>query len=200
MKKTKDNIEKMKCESLTAVKTGSFNEQIKSKKAITLVALVVTIVVLILLAGVSINLVIGNNGLMQKALKAKKDMEQAAKEEQEGLSALEERLNSLNTANAPVLLTGMTPIKFTMPTDSKMGEIIETTADDADWYSYGVKAEEKKWANAKTQDGSMWVWIPRFAYRVDKDKQVIDVVFLQGTTDNYFDENGELQTAKRQKA
>ena len=137
---------------------------------------------------------------MQKALKAKKDMEQAAKEEQEGLSALEEKLNSLNTANAPVLLTGMTPIKFTMPTEDKMGETVETTADDADWYSYGVKTEEKKWANAKTEDGSMWVWIPRFAYRVDKDKQVIDVVFLQGNSDEYYDENGTLQTAKRQKS
>ena len=137
---------------------------------------------------------------MQKAKEAKESMEQAAKEEQEGLSALEERLNSLNTANAPVLLTGMTPIKFTMPTDTKIGETVETTADDADWYSYGVKTEEKKWANAKTQDGSMWVWIPRFAYRVDNDKKVMDVVFLQGTSDNYFDENGELQTAKRQKS
>ena len=137
---------------------------------------------------------------MQKAKEAKESMEQAAKEEQEGLSTLEERLNSLNTANAPVLLTGMTPIKFTTPTDTKMGETIETTADDADWYSYGVKAEEKKWANAKTQDGSMWVWIPRFAYRVDKDKQVIDVVFLQGNSDEYYDENGTLQTAKRQKS
>ena len=137
---------------------------------------------------------------MQKALKAKESMEQAAKEEQEGLSALEERLNSLNTANAPVLLTGMTPIKFTMPTDTKMGETVETTTDDEAWYSYGITSETKKWANAKTQDGSMWVWIPRFAYRVDNDKKVIDVVFLQGTTDNYFDENGELQTAKRQKS
>ena len=105
--------------------------KIKKSDGITLVALVVSIIVLILLAGVSINLVIGNNGIMQKALKAKESMEQAAKEEQEGLSALEERLNSLNTANAPVLLTGMTPIKFTMPTEDKMGEIVETTADDA---------------------------------------------------------------------
>ena len=223
MRKTRENVEKMKRESLEAVYTSSFGEIInyfrKRKKsiineglkeqlplnkrgqtAVTLVALVVTIVVLILLAGVSINLVIGNNGIMQKALKAKKDMEQAAKEEQEGLSALEERLNSLNTANAPVLLTGMTPIKFTTPTDTKMGETVETTADDADWYSYGVKAEEKKWANAKTQDGSMWVWIPRFAYRVDNDKKVIDVVFLQSNSDEYYDENGELQTAKRQKS
>ena len=176
------------------------NIKTKDKNGITLVALVVTIIVLILLAGVSINLVIGNNGIMQKALKAKKDMEQAAKEEQEGLSALEERLNSLNTANAPALLTGMTPIKFTMPTEDKMGETVETTADDADWYSYGVKTEEKKWANAKTQDGSMWVWIPRFAYRVDNDKKIIDVVFLQSNSDEYYDENGNLQTAKRQKS
>ncbi len=174
--------------------------KIKKNDGITLVALVVTIVVLILLAGVSINLVIGNNGIMQKAKEAKESMEQAAKEEQEGLSALEEKLNNLNKANAPVLLTGMTPIKFTMPTEDQMGETIETTADDAGWYSYGITSETKKWANAKTQEGSMWVWIPRFAYRVDNDKKVIDVVFLQGTTDNYFDENGELQTAKRQKS
>ena len=174
--------------------------EIRNENGITLVALVVTIIVLILLAGVSINLVIGNNGIMQKASKAKKDMEQAAKEEQEILSALEEKLDSLNAANAPVLLTGMTPIKFTMPTEDKMGETVETTEDDGGWYSYGITSETKKWANAKTEDGSMWVWIPRFAYRVDKEKQVIDVVFLQGTTDNYFDENGELQTAKRQKS
>ena len=174
--------------------------EIRTENGITLVALVVTIVVLILLAGVSINLVIGNNGIMQKALKAKKDMEQAAKEEQEILSALEEKLDSLNAANAPVLLTGMTPIKFTMPTEDQMGETIETTADDAGWYSYGITSETKKWANAKTQDGSMWVWIPRFAYRVDNNKKVIDVVFLQGTSNNYFDENGNLQTAKRQKS
>ena len=181
-------------------KSFTKGEFVKKEKGITLVALVVTIVVLIILAGVSINLVIGNNGIMQKAKEAKENMEQAAKEEQEGLSALEERLNSLNTANAPVLLTGMTPIKFTTPTDTKMGETVETTSDDADWYSYGVKAEEKKWANAKTQDGSMWVWIPRFAYRVDNDKKIIDVVFLQSNSDEYYDENGNLQTAKRQKS
>ena len=40
----------------------------------------------------------------------------------------------------------------------------ETVAEE----ERALKAEEKKWANAKTQDGSMWVWIPRFAYRVNK--------------------------------
>ena len=55
------------------------NIKTKDKNGITLVALVVTIIVLILLAGVSINLVIGNNGIMQKAKEAKESMEQAAK-------------------------------------------------------------------------------------------------------------------------
>ncbi len=75
------------------------------------------------------------------------------------------------------------------------------------WYSYdGV---ENKWANAKTADGSMWVWIPRYAYKItyndasDKSQGgTIDVVFLQGTSyldkdgkdvtqENYVDEKGE---------
>ncbi len=43
----------------------------KKEKGITLVALVVTIVVLLILAGVSISLVLGNNGIVKKAQDAK---------------------------------------------------------------------------------------------------------------------------------
>lgn len=41
---------------------------LKGQKGITLVALVVTIIVLIILAGVSIALVLGDNGLIDKAV------------------------------------------------------------------------------------------------------------------------------------
>ena len=41
-----------------------------NKKGITLIALVVTVVVLIILAGVSINAVLGNNGIIKKANQA----------------------------------------------------------------------------------------------------------------------------------
>ena len=44
--------------------------KLKSKKGITLVALVVTIVVLLILAGVSINAVLGDNGIIKKANQA----------------------------------------------------------------------------------------------------------------------------------
>jgi len=50
----------------------NFNAQkLTSNKAITLIALVVTIVVLLILAGISISLVIGDNGLIQKSRDAK---------------------------------------------------------------------------------------------------------------------------------
>ena len=42
-------------------------EKFKNSKGITLVALVVTIIVLIILAGISINLVLGENGIITKA-------------------------------------------------------------------------------------------------------------------------------------
>ena len=51
---------------------------LKGTKGITLVALVVTFIILVILAGVSINLVIGNSGIIAKAQIAKKNAENAA--------------------------------------------------------------------------------------------------------------------------
>ena len=181
----------------------------KKEKGITLIALVVTIIVLIILAGVSINLVLGENGIVNKAQKAKENMELAQIEEEKELNELYAQLeaesseNKINKANAPKLLTGMTPIKFEMPTATAMGTVVQTTAKDTDWYEYGTTYDEtndtttKRWANAQTEDGSMWVWIPRFAYKITGE--TIDVKFLIGTSDNYYDEEGNIQTAQRQK-
>ena len=47
------------------------NSYIRSQKGITLVALVITIILLILLAGIAISLVIGQNGMITKAKEAK---------------------------------------------------------------------------------------------------------------------------------
>ena len=55
----------------------NLNHQIASKResAITLIALVVTIVVLLILAGITISLVFGSNGVIQKAQDSKKQTE-----------------------------------------------------------------------------------------------------------------------------
>ena len=50
-----------------------YSEMNKKNSGITLVALVVTIVVLLILAGVSINLVVGQNGLINRAKEAAKN-------------------------------------------------------------------------------------------------------------------------------
>ena len=55
----------------------------------------------------------------------------------------------------------MTPIKWNEETSTW----IQTTSTDSEWYSYTTT--DKKWANAQTSDGSMWVWIPRYAYKIE---------------------------------
>ena len=102
--------------------------------------------------------------------------------------------NQSKKVNSPRLMTGLNPIKFSEPDDSKEGQTIQTNKSDINWYDY----DTKKWANTQTKDGSMWVWIPRYAYKINKSNQTFDVVFLVGTTDNYYDKDGKLQTAKRQ--
>ena len=66
-----------------------------TEKGITLVALVVTIVVLLILAGVSLNLVIGSDGIMKRAKEAKERYGQASKNEQKDLDTVEDYMNKM---------------------------------------------------------------------------------------------------------
>ena len=60
----------------------------RKNKGITLVALVVTIVVLLILAGVSINLVLGDNGIIAKAQEAKTKQAEASENDLKGMNGL----------------------------------------------------------------------------------------------------------------
>ena len=64
----------------------------KKNKGITLVALVVTIVVLLILAGVSINLVLGNNGIIAKAKDAETKSAEASQNDLIGMNELAQQL------------------------------------------------------------------------------------------------------------
>jgi hypothetical protein len=80
----------------------------------------------------------------------------------------------------------MTLIKW----DEELNEM-ETTEEDEDWYDYN----EKRWANAKTKDGSYWVWIPRYAYKITSCFHSncsgyagnIEIKFLKGITNETAD-------------
>jgi Tfp pilus assembly protein PilE len=62
--------------------------------------------------------------------------------------------------NAPVLANGMTAIKYNETTGT--WDTVSNPSTDTSWYDY----DNKIWANAKTADGSMWVWIPRYKYYI----------------------------------
>ena len=81
--------------------------------------------------------------------------------------------------NEPKLAGNMKPIKYTGPESD-----IQTGS---------------KWANAMTTDGSMWVWLPRYAYKITEGYHTnvagtIEVAFLD--TNNKFlnGETGEITT------
>ena len=85
--------------------------------------------------------------------------------------------NASKGVNTPKLGSGMTPIKW------NGSSWVNTTGSDKDWYDY----TSKKWANAKTSDGSMWVWIPRYAYSITSGYHSssagnIEVEFMKGLT------------------
>ena len=75
----------------------------KNNKGITLVALVVTIIILIILAGISINLLLGDNGIITIAKKAKENTELAKIEEEKELNELYAQLETegSNSSNLP---------------------------------------------------------------------------------------------------
>lgn len=72
---------------------------------------------------------------------------------------------SVTIVNKPLLVDGMTPV---MPEGA-------TTYEE--WYNYDSSV--KNWANVKLKDGSVYVWIPRFAYKIDSSAKTIDVKFLK---------------------
>ena len=88
---------------------------------------------------------------------------------------------NVTIVNKPMLVSGMTPVKY----NENESEPIETTFDDKDWYNYGTK----HWANVKLKDGSVYVWIPRYAYHINYTDSnnisaggTIDIDFMKDTS------------------
>ncbi len=63
-------------------------QMIKGKRGITLIALVITIIVLLILAGVSIAILTGQNGILNQAQKAKEQTEYKSAEEKVKLAIM----------------------------------------------------------------------------------------------------------------
>ncbi len=93
--------------------------------------------------------------------------------------AYKDNLGNKAQVNAPKLAEGMTAIK------------------------YETEVTGSKWANAMTKDGSMWVWIPRYAYKITykssnkSEGGTIEIAFLKDATNEFLDSSikGDVVTA-----
>ena len=102
------------------------------------------------------------------------------------------------THNVPKLAAGMTPVIFE---ESDFTDATSSQITNASWYKYNgdigtgenetsVDRElEEKWANIKLLDGSIFVWIPRYTYKINNTYQNehIWIKYSNGTTDDTSD-------------
>ena len=111
----------------------------KKETGITLIALVITVIVLLILAGVTIAALSGDNGILTRAKEAKEKTEQAQEDEKQKLSDMENLLGSYNLKNVN---TADTNPAATIPENSIVLE------DDA---NNGIVIKDK--------NENEWVWV-----------------------------------------
>ena len=83
------------------------NKALKRNKGITLIALVVTIIVLLILAGISINALTGQNGLLNRAVESKQKTEVAQIEEAIKVAVMDAATQGLGTITDANLKTAL---------------------------------------------------------------------------------------------
>ena len=111
----------------------------KEMKGITLVALVITIVVLLILAGVSINTVLGDDGLIKKAKEAAEATKRASAEEEMNRLVLEYQLASNDETLESFLQEKVTEGRIDEVTDNGDGTITITKKLEGKDYTITVK-------------------------------------------------------------
>ena len=141
---------------------------LKNKKGITLVALVVTVVVLLILAGVALNLTLGENGLITKAKDAKNVYDNAVVKDQGVLDGLLAEIDDL---------VGRMPEIDEVLSDGEY--ITDTVESDGEYYEYEGKYYKLIWDDTdgyegieKVTDSNKIAWL--------KEMQFINYLFDDG--------------------
>ena len=141
-------------------------KSIKEKRGITLIALAVTIVVILILAGVTIDVTLGDKGILNKSKEATDRINNLVKEDE---AELNELLNELNETmdsnwNNNIEIPDPEPEKPTKIEDEYGNEVtipkgFEVVEEEGTTVPEGIVIQDK--------DGNQFVWIP--VGRVYKD-------------------------------
>ena len=167
-----------------------------NEHGITLVALVVTIIIMLILAGVVLNVALGDNGLIGKAKQAVEKYEEAQLDEEENLKNLEDNLKVLlrdagEEVDAPHNVKWDTS-KVTPTSDGK-GNVIPVPKGF--YYAGGDKDSGFVISDVKNDDlnnskqGNQFVWIPCTAGEYEEAKN--DVIDKNWSRNDEYDTNGK---------
>ena len=161
--------------------------KMKEKRGITLIALVVTIVVLLILAGITINMLFSNGGIFKTAQDAANAWNEATINEQESLNNLAEQIENLVNGqvgggteepedpttgpNGKPLVETATEIQTesNLEAEDEYGNpvvvpkgfkvVVDETTNNATTVPEGIVIEDGA--------GNQFVWIPTGTYKVD---------------------------------
>ena len=123
--------------------------KLKNAKGITLVALIITIIILLILAGVTIGLVIGENGLIEKSKQSVNKYNDASEIERINMIVAEAQTKGYEQGNN--------------------GELTQANLQEALDNSYGVG---KATASEKQADGSFIIKVGEKEYKIDDSLEV----------------------------
>lgn len=149
------------------------------KKGITLIALVITIIVLLILAGVSIATLTGNNGILTQAQNAKQLTEENTFNEKVNLILIQAKMNKNNDKDATTNLEDAFKTEDKNASVTKINFVYEVTFEGkqllvSDDYKYIEKVEPKNKNDWKyTEEGTIT------AYHGD-DSNVIIPNYIDG--------------------
>ena len=163
-----------------------------------------TIIVLIILAGISISLVIGNNGIMQKAAKGREDYTGAAINEQLDLNKIEDYIED-NTSNKSEIekyrksgkyFESPTTIKDENENEIRVPQGFKIAADSGLNVTEGIVIEDNDIIEGIGNNrGNQYVWVPVGNGIKKSDGTTVDITlgrytFANGTSDK--DANGNV--------
>ena len=153
------------------------NKRILKERGITLIALVVTIVVLLILAGVTINAVFSDSGIIKKAQDAQNKANESVQKDMEQINALENWLNentgesnkevNISTLVGKGAVTKNTKAvdaygnKITIPKGFKV--VAHGTEADSATYTYSgdnIPAVQDGIVIENGEDKNQFVWVP----------------------------------------
>ena len=183
----------------------------RREKGITLIALIVTIIVLLILAGVTINLAVNNQGIFNKSKTATRAYKNASENEQTGLDEADKEIEKYmpkegteggsgsesgggTSGSGSITYTDSDGKTQTLKKDTQAGTEIGTTANidgqTLNWYLFDVSDDGKTaylvstptyWVPDTTKEVS-GAWVPKLVSDADSNTTAMSQAIKKSTS------------------